>query len=123
VRDQLLGADTTAQRRGQDAAGTRPDHHLRVTERVVEPVLERAQDAHHPGGAENAARAQHDAECDKLADQMVALRPHLAELVPQVIVQDYYGAAQPSLESTTISPEVYEAHEAATTAADPGRSN
>jgi Ca-activated chloride channel family protein len=66
--------------------------------------------------AEPVARAQHDPECDKLADQMVALRPHLAELVPQILVQDYAGAAP---ESTSVSPAIYEAHEAATQAVDP----
>jgi Ca-activated chloride channel family protein len=66
--------------------------------------------------AEPVARAVHDAACDELADQMVALRPHLAELVQQIMVEEY---GRPE---STMSTQVYEAHDAATQAADPGRS-
>jgi Ca-activated chloride channel family protein len=61
--------------------------------------------------AEPAARAVDDAECHDLADQMAELRPHLAELVQQLVVQDYPGAA-------AMPESVLKAHDKATQTLD-----
>jgi Ca-activated chloride channel family protein len=66
--------------------------------------------------AETDARAVGDKDCDALADQMDALRPHLAELVQQVYPQ---YADQPVAGEVEMAPEVYEAHQAAAATIDP----
>jgi hypothetical protein len=62
MRDDRIDLRAAAQRGREDAAGAGTDDHVDVLQRLVEPLLQRRQGTGHPGGAEHAARTEHQAD-------------------------------------------------------------
>jgi len=58
----LLDRDAAPQRGRHDAAGAGTHNQLHLADRHGQPLLQRDESSGHPGGAEHAARAEHQTD-------------------------------------------------------------